>query len=68
LRAFSDKYLKHFESASRQHLIEYIEASWPKYNRWFAHPFNWSWIKHQMHDWAAKKQVSIIGHFDLRSF
>src|SRR5947209_19952008 len=59
LRAFSDKYLKHFESATRQHLMEHINSSWPEYNRWFAHPFNWSWTRHQLHDWASKKQVSI---------
>lgn len=55
LRAFSDKYLKHFESASRQHLIEHINASWPEYNKWFAHPFTWSWTQHQMRDWAKGK-------------
>jgi hypothetical protein len=55
LRGFSDKYLKHFESASRQHLIEHINASWPEYNKWFAHPFTWSWTQHQMRDWAKWK-------------
>jgi hypothetical protein len=59
LRAFTDKYLKHFEAASRQHLIEHINGSWPEYNRWFAHPFNWSWTRRQMHDWASEKQISI---------
>ena len=59
LRAFTDKYLKHFEAASRQHLIEPLNASWPEYNQWFAHPFEWSWTRRQMHDWAAKKQISI---------
>jgi len=59
LRAFNNKYLKHFESASRQHLIEHINASWSEYNRWFAHPFTWSWTRRQMHDWASKKQISI---------
>lgn len=60
LRAFTDKYLRRFESASRQHLIEHLEASWPEYNRWFAHPFKWSWTRHDMYKWAAKKQqVSI---------
>lgn len=59
LRAFTDKYLKHFESASRKHLIEHINESWPEYNEWFAHPFNWSWTRRQMHDWASKKQISI---------
>jgi len=59
LRAFTDKYLKHFEAASRQHLIEHLNASWPEYNQWFAHPFEWSWTRRQMHEWAAKKQLSI---------
>jgi transposase len=38
-RAFSDKYLQRFDSRSRQHLIAHLEASWPEYNRRFAHPF-----------------------------
>jgi hypothetical protein len=59
LRAFTDKYLKHFEAASRQHLIEHLDASWPEYNHWFAHPFEWSWTRRQMHEWAVKKQASI---------
>jgi hypothetical protein len=59
LRAFTDKYLKYFESASRQHLIEHIGVSWPEYNHWFAHPFEWSWTRREMHDWAKKKQISI---------
>jgi hypothetical protein len=59
LRAFTDKYLKHFEAASRQHLIDHLNASWPEYNQWFAHPFNWSWTRRQMHEWASKKHSSI---------
>jgi hypothetical protein len=53
LRAFADKYLKHFESRSRQHLIEHLDASWPEYNQWYAHPFNWSWSRRQMHQWCS---------------
>jgi hypothetical protein len=56
LRAFTEKYLKHFEATSRQHLIDHLNASWPEYNEWFAHPFEWSWTRRQMYDWAAKKQ------------
>jgi DDE superfamily endonuclease len=60
LRAFTDKYLKHFEASSRQELIDHLNASWPEYNERFAHPFRWSWTRRQLHDWAAKKQpVSI---------
>jgi DDE superfamily endonuclease len=56
LRAFTDKYLKHFEASSRQRLIDHLNASWPEYNERFAHPFHWSWTRRQLHDWAAKKQ------------
>jgi DDE superfamily endonuclease len=62
LRAFTDKYLKHFESASRQHLVDHLNASWPEYNQWFAHPFKWSWTRHRMYEWAslkAKDEISI---------
>jgi hypothetical protein len=62
LRAFTDKYLKHFESASRKHLIDHLNVSWPDYNQWFAHPFKWSWTRHQMYEWASLKtngEVSI---------
>jgi hypothetical protein len=58
LRAFTDKYLKHFESASRQELIEHLNASWPEYNQRYAHPFKWSWTRRQMYDWA-KQEISI---------
>ena len=57
LRAFTDKYLKHFEAASCQHLIDHLNASWPEYNQRFAHPFDWSWTRHQMYDWAKKKAL-----------
>src|SRR5205085_3857480 len=59
LRAFTDKYLKHFEAASRQHLIDHLNASWPEYNDYFAHPFEWSWTRRQMYDWADSQGASI---------
>jgi hypothetical protein len=43
LPAFSDKYLQCFDRESRQPLIDHLQASWPDYNRRFAHPFTWSW-------------------------
>lgn len=57
LRAVTDKYLKHFESTSRQHLIEHLDASWPEYNQRFAHPFTWSWTRRDMYDWAHRKSL-----------
>ncbi len=60
LRAFSDKYLKRFDPASRQHLIDQLQASWPEYNQRVAHPFQWSWTCRNMDAWAQKKG-SLIG-------
>jgi len=61
LRAFTDKYLKHFESTSRQQLIEHLNASWPEYNQWHAHPFRWSWTRRQMHQWSSKMTNGELG-------
>lgn len=58
-RAFSDKYLQRVDSPSRQHLIDHLEASWPEYNRRFAHPFTWSWSCRDMYAWARKKGTLI---------
>jgi transposase len=59
LRAFSDKYLQRFDPVSRQHLIDHLEASWPEYNRRFAHPFQWSWSCRDLYAWARKKAMQI---------
>jgi DDE superfamily endonuclease len=59
LRAFSDKYLQRFDSQSRQHLIDHLQASWPEYNQRFAHPFTWSWSCRDMYAWARKKGTVI---------
>lgn len=54
LRAFAQRYLKRGDWMSRQHLIDHLEASWQEYNRLFAHPFTWSWTRHQMHQWIDR--------------
>jgi hypothetical protein len=59
LRAFTDKYLDRFDCHSRHQLIDHLNASWPEYNRRFAHPFKWSWTRRQMYTWAEKKGVAI---------
>ena len=59
LRAFSDKYLDRFDCASKQELIDHLNVSWPEYNRYFAHPFTWSWTRNHLHQWAEKKGMSI---------
>jgi hypothetical protein len=58
-RALSDKYLQRFDPQSRQHLIAHLEASWPEYNRRFAHSFSWSWSCRDLEAWAQKKGTLI---------
>lgn len=56
LRAFTERYLKRGDWATRQSMMEHIASSWPEYNRLFAHPIAWSWTRHQMHDWVTRHQ------------
>ncbi len=59
LRAFSDTDLDRFDPQSHQHLIDHLHASWPEYNRRFAHPFTWSWSCRDLYAWACKKAMVI---------
>jgi hypothetical protein len=59
LRAFTDKYLDRFDCESRQQLSDPLNASWPEYNRRFAHPFEWSWTRRDLYAWAEKKGAAI---------
>lgn len=59
LRAFSDKYLDRFDCASRQGLIDHLNASWPEYNYCFAHPFTWSWTRSHMYQWVENNGLAI---------
>jgi hypothetical protein len=42
----------HLIWASRDELIKHLDASWPEYNRFHAHPFTWSWTRAKMHSWV----------------
>lgn len=55
LRAFAERYLKRGSWASRQALMEHLDAAWREYNHLFAHPFTWSWTRRDMRKWVAKK-------------
>lgn len=52
--AFSLRYLKRQSWESRAAFIEHLEASWPEYNRLYAHPFEWTWTNHKMRQWFAR--------------
>jgi hypothetical protein len=59
LRPFSDRYLTHLDVPSRPALIAHLKASWPEYNRHYAHPFTWSWTRRDLRAWAAYKGALI---------
>jgi hypothetical protein len=52
LRAFSERYLKRGDWASRADLTHHLQASWHEYNKLLAHPFHWSWTRRKMRDWV----------------
>jgi hypothetical protein len=58
-RAFGRRYLKRGSWASREDFIEPVRASWPEYNRRYAHPFNWTWSNDRMRKWFAEHAQSI---------
>lgn len=51
LRAFTQRYLKRGEWVSQQALREHLPGACHEYNRWFAHPFAWSWTQREMQHW-----------------
>lgn len=62
LRAFSDRDLDPLDVPSRSALIAHLAhlaASWPEYNRHYAHPFTWSWTRRALRAWAAHKRAMI---------
>jgi DDE superfamily endonuclease len=56
--AFSLRYLKRTSWASRQALIEHIDAAWREYNRLYAHPFQWTWTNQKMRQWFTEHAVN----------
>jgi hypothetical protein len=56
LRAFGTRYLQRGSWASRDELVDHLNASWPEYNRLYAHPFTWSWTRTKMHRWVDRHQ------------
>jgi len=54
VRAFGHRYLRRASWASRQLFIDHVSASWPEYNRLYAHPFEWTWSNHGMRRWFTE--------------
>ena len=57
LRAFSERYLERGNWKSRQHLVDHLEAGWREYDRLFAHPFSWSWTRHDLSKWLVSHKT-----------
>lgn len=55
LSAFSRRYLRHRVSESRTELIAHIHRALDEYNQLYARPFDWSFTRHTMHDWYARR-------------
>ena len=51
--AFGLRYLKRGSWGSRGGYIAHVMASWPEYNRLYAHPFEWTWTNQKMRRWSA---------------
>ena len=54
VKAFGGRYFKRGSWATREGFIEHVLASGPEYNRWDAHPFNWTWTNDRMRRWFAE--------------
>lgn len=52
--AFDGRYLKRGSWSSRQAYVAHVAASWPEYNRHYAHPFEWTWTNQKMRRWFAR--------------
>ena len=52
--AFGHRYLKRGSWTSREEYIAHVESSWPEYNRFYAHPFEWTWTNQKMRRWFAE--------------
>jgi hypothetical protein len=52
--AFGGRYLKRGSWSSREESIAHVDASWPEYNRLYAHPFEWTWTSPRMRRWFAE--------------
>jgi transposase len=55
LSALSRRYLRNAVFGSRDELIARIDASIDDYNKRYAHPFNWSFTRHAMHNWYERR-------------
>ena len=61
--AFGGRYLRRGSWASREEYIAHVAASWPEYNRLYAHPFEWTWTNQKMRRWFAVMPPEFLALF-----
>jgi hypothetical protein len=54
IKAFRGRYLKRGSWGTREEMLGHVLASWPEYNRRYAHPFRWTWSNDQMRRWFTE--------------
>ena len=54
IHAFKHYYLKRASWKSQEEFKTHVLASWPEYNRRYAHPFEWTWTNQKMRQWFAE--------------
>jgi hypothetical protein len=54
IHVFKHYYLKRASWKSQEEFKTHVLASWPEYNHWYAHPFEWTWTNQKMRSWFAK--------------
>ena len=67
LRAFGARYLQRGRLGQPLELVAHLDASWPEYNRFYAHPFTWSWTRAKMHSVGGSAPApdyveKLVGH------
>jgi hypothetical protein len=60
LSAFSRRYLRDRVSEGRPELIAHIERALEEYDRFYAHPFTWSFTRHAMHQWYHQRTSATV--------
>jgi transposase len=60
LSAFSRRYLRDRVSTNREELVVHIHRALAEYNLLHARPFDWSFTRHALHDWYARKTLEMV--------
>jgi DDE superfamily endonuclease len=54
IHSFKHYYLKRASWRSQEGFKSHVLASWPEYNRRYAHPIEWTWTNQKMRQWFAR--------------